>query len=119
MDDEEAIINVTRSTLEKLGYTVVAKTNSLEALTAFQQSPYTFDLVITDQTMPQMTGIMLASHIKKIRPTLPIILCTGFSEDATPEKALMAGISAHLYKPIGLTDLAKTIQGVMNKTAAG
>jgi CheY-like chemotaxis protein len=119
VDDEAAITEVTRRTLEKLGYTVVAKTSSLEALAAFQQSPHTFDLVITDQTMPDLTGIMLAGQIKKIRPRLPIILCTGFSEDATPEKSLLTGISAHLYKPFGLADLAKTIQKVLIKSEAG
>jgi PAS domain S-box-containing protein len=110
VDDEEALVKMMGQSLGKLGYAVTTMTSSLSALAAFQQSPQVFDLVITDQTMPHMTGIHLTRELKKIRPGLPIILCTGYSEEATPEKALMAGVTVHLYKPVSIHDLAKAIQ---------
>jgi PAS domain S-box-containing protein len=110
VDDEEAIVDMAQKTLERMGYTVTAKVNSAEALTIFQTSPQEYDVVITDQTMPQLTGMDLAREIKKNRPDLPIILCTGYSEEATPEKALEAGITAYLYKPVSSRDLTQAIQ---------
>ncbi len=115
VDDEEVIVDLEDRTLQRLGYSVTAKKNSLEALAAFQAAPDSFDLVITDQTMPHMTGLRLARELKKIRPELPIILCTGFSEEASPEKALQAGISIHLFKPVSTRDLAQAIQKAMDK----
>jgi PAS domain S-box-containing protein len=112
IDDEESIVRLMSQTLEKLGHTVITQTNSLSALTLFQQSPQAFTLVITDQTMPHLTGMKLAQKIKALRPELPIILCTGFNEDATPEAAHRIGISAHLYKPVSIHELARTIQQV-------
>ncbi len=115
IDDEVAIVNLMEEALNKLGYSVTPMTDSVEALTIFQQCPQSFDLVITDQTMPRITGINLAHKLRTIRPKIPIILCTGFSEDATPEKALLAGVSAHFYKPVSIQELAETIQKFMAK----
>jgi CheY-like chemotaxis protein len=110
VDDEAGIVDLEEMTLKKLGYQVTAKKDSLEALAAFKAAPDSFDVVITDQTMPRMTGLALTQEIKKIRPEIPVILCTGFSEEATPEKALQAGVSMHLFKPISKSDLAHAVQ---------
>jgi PAS domain S-box-containing protein len=110
VDDETAIADMAKKTLERMGYTVTAKVDSLEALKNFQNSPQEYDVVVTDQTMPQLTGMDLAREMKKIRPELPIILCTGYSEETTPEKALEAGITSYLYKPVSSRDLTQAIQ---------
>jgi PAS domain S-box-containing protein len=116
VDDEETIVKMMSRSLGKLGYTVTAMTSSLSALAAFQQSPQAFDLVITDQTMPHLTGVHLTRELKKIRPDLPVILCTGFSEEATPEKAHAAGVTVHLYKPLSIHDLTRAIQTSTRQT---
>jgi len=87
VDDEKAIIEITQKILKSLGYAVEARTGSLDALELFKAMPAKFDLVITDMTMPQMTGDALARELMKIRPGIPVILCTGFSENITREKA--------------------------------
>ncbi len=99
--------------LERLGYEVVTSTNSLEALEAFRAMPQRFDLVITDQTMPQMTGGQLAQALRRIRPDIPIILCTGFSYTMNADKAQAQGIDAFLMKPFRARDLAVTVQQVL------
>lgn len=113
VDDEHLIAEMTKLLLQKLGYSVQTSSGSLEALETFRSSPDYFDLIITDQTMPHMTGLDLAKEIKKIRPDVPVILCTGYSETADPEKALGTGISAFLYKPVLTEDLAETIRKVL------
>jgi PAS domain S-box-containing protein len=110
VDDEEPIVNLGRRSLEKLGYSVVGETCSAKALERIQADPMKFDLVLTDQTMPQLTGIALAQEIWKIRPNLPIIICTGFSELLSSEKATSMGFRALLNKPYTLAELAQTIQ---------
>jgi CheY-like chemotaxis protein len=92
VDDEEALARWGQLTLEPLGYHVVACTSSTEALRLFQHAPQAFDLLITDQTMPGMTGEVLAREVWRIRPELPIILCTGTSLTMTPVKAERLGI---------------------------
>ncbi len=114
VDDEHLIAEMTKLLLQKLGYNVQTSSGSLEALEIFRASPDYFDLIITDQTMPHMTGIDLSREIKKIRPDVPVILCTGYSETADPEKALGSGISAFLYKPVLTEDLAETIRNVLD-----
>ena len=101
--------------LEALGYRVVAKTSSTEALEAFRAHPDEFDLVITDQTMPHMTGKILAKELMRIRPDIHIILCTGYSEVITEEKAKAMGIREFVMKPIVTRDMAKTIRNVLDK----
>ena len=92
VDDEDILVELNKQRLSKLGYEVVATTSSIDALDIFRKGPDTFDLVITDQTMPNLTGIDLASELLKIRATIPIILCTGHSETVSSEKAKEAGI---------------------------
>ncbi len=115
VDDEAALIRAAHAMLAHLGYTVTAYTNSDEAFTCFQAAPHTFDLVITDQTMPNMTGEVLSQAVRQIRPDIPIILCTGFSHVMTQENALSMGINAFLHKPLTIHDLGDAIQRVLDE----
>ncbi|HSR36725.1 MAG TPA: response regulator, partial [Desulfurivibrionaceae bacterium] len=110
VDDEEAIVRIARRGLERLGCQVTAFTSSTQALLAFQNSPYTFDAVLTDQTMPNLTGLDLARRMMDIRPDLPIILTTGYSRTVSAEQAKAAGIRAFLMKPLSLTELGRALQ---------
>jgi CheY-like chemotaxis protein len=102
--------------LERLGYRVTVRTSSLEALTTFQNHADQFDLVITDQTMPGMTGIDLARRMMQIRADIPVILCTGFSTQISEEKAKAAGIREFALKPLTKSDLATLIRKVLGTT---
>lgn len=113
VDDEVMLIDVQKDALESLKYQVVVVSSPDEALNLFSSSPDDFDLVITDMTMPKMTGDVLAKEILKIRPDIPVILCTGFSEMITKEKALAAGIRDFLMKPVKIQDLAESVQKVL------
>ncbi|WP_447969477.1 response regulator [Nitrospira sp. M1] len=113
VDDEEPLTQLGQKMLQQLGYEAVVRTNSLEALRVFRHDPFHFDVVITDQTMPHLTGDALARELLSIRPELPIILCTGFSYTMTPEKATALGIRAFLMKPILSHELAQTIHRVL------
>jgi CheY-like chemotaxis protein len=93
---------------------VVARTSSVEALAIFKVQPYNFDLVITDMTMPNMTGDKLAVEIMKIRPDIPTILCTGFSSVISEEKARALGIRAFITKPILRHELAVKIREALD-----
>ena len=115
VDDEEAQVETVRNMLERLGYKVVAKTDSGEALALFRRNPRLFDLVITDQTMPQMTGVKLAEELLRIRPDLPVILCTGFSETVDANAAQASGIRRFLMKPFSVREMAETIRRVLEK----
>ena len=115
MDDERAIVDFAKSHLEESGYHVLAYVNSLDAIEAFRHNPNTVDIVITDQTMPDCTGEMLAQEMLAIRPNIPIILCTGFSHVMTEERALSMGIRAFLLKPFSTEDLSRTIQRVLGR----
>ncbi len=114
VDDEETLIHLGKQMLEKFGFQVVAASGSMEALDAFRFAPESFDLVITDRTMPEMTGIELAREIKKTRPGLPIILCTGFSESINAEKARECGFSGFIMKPVSMVELAGAIRGALD-----
>jgi len=113
VDDEEMLIDVEKDALENLKYQVVAVSSAHEALKIFSSTPDDFDLVITDMTMPKMTGDVLAREILKIRPDIPVILCTGFSETITREKALASGIKDFLMKPVKIQDLAESVQNAL------
>ena len=119
VDDEVDLTNLAREILEFLGYTVITKTNSTAALEAYRADPDGFDIVITDQTMPTLTGLELAKELLGIRPDLPIILCTGFSEQINPEKAQALGISGFLFKPILIPDLAQSIRRALDEKHPG
>ncbi|WP_447964917.1 PAS domain S-box protein [Nitrospira sp. Ecomares 2.1] len=114
VDDEVSITEVLKEFLEHLGYTVTVRINPLEALEVFRMNPHQFDCLITDQTMPTLGGDLLSREILKIRPDMPIILCTGFSHTIDMEKALEQGISAFLYKPILLDQLSQTLTRVLS-----
>ncbi len=114
VDDQNIIVEIERQMLERLGYHITARTSSIEALEAFRANPDKFDLIITDMTMPNMTGDKLAAELINIRSDIPIILCTGFSEVMTKEKAEHLGIKGFLMKPIILKDLSSTIRKVLD-----
>ena len=115
VDDEKVAVDAIQLMLENLGYHVTARTSSIETLEAFRNNPQEFDLVITDQTMPNMTGRDLAKEIMSIRTDIPIILCTGFSEQIDKDKAKAMGISAFVMKPIIMHEMANTIREVLDK----
>jgi len=118
VDDEEQLVRMGQSMLERLGYHVTTRTSSVEALETFRAQPDRFDLVITDQTMPNMTGVRLAKELMRIRPNIPIILTTGFSEVVTPEVAKSVGIRDYIMKPVVAHDLATAIRGVLDESNA-
>ncbi len=114
VDDEEMVVDVTGKILERLGFAVVAKTSSLDALETFQEKPDEFDLVITDQVMPNMTGTQLAKKLISIRPDIPVILCSGFPENINLEEVESIGIKKFIMKPIGRNIIAKIIRAVLD-----
>jgi DNA-binding NtrC family response regulator len=101
--------------LESLGYTVVAETNSLKALKTFVADPQGFALVITDMTMPNLRGDELARKMIAIRPGMPVILCTGFSELINEKQARELGISEFVMKPYSVADFAAIIRKVLSR----
>jgi CheY-like chemotaxis protein len=115
VDDEVQIVRLIQQMLERLGYQVALRTSSLETLEVFRAKPDKFDLVITDLTMPNMTGDRLAKKLMKIRSDIPIILCTGFSEKMSLEKSNALGIKGFLMKPVVKSDLAKTVRKVLDE----
>jgi len=115
VDDEAVIVHVWQHVLESLGYTVVACTNSVEALAMFTAAPQAFDLVITDQTMPRLTGEALVGEIRRIRPQMPIILCTGFSHTMTAAQATALGINAFVMKPLAIREFSRVIRQVLEQ----
>ncbi len=114
VDDEASIVQLIEKMLGQLGYAVTACTGSSEALLAYGRDPEAFDLVITDMTMPRMTGDKMALEMMKIRPDIRIILCTGHSEKIREEEALSLGIKGFLRKPIQRKILAEKIREVLN-----
>ncbi|MEE8395436.1 MAG: response regulator, partial [bacterium] len=100
--------------LENLGYAVTAFTDSSKALKAFRANPDRFDLVVTDQSMPKMTGERLVPKLRKIRGDIPIILCTGHSATINPENSKAIGINAFLYKPVAQQVLGRAVREVLD-----
>ncbi len=115
VDDDEEIVSMGKQMLEYFGYQVTTKTDGTEALDVFREAPDKFDLVITDQTMPDITGVEIARKLLTIRSDIPIILMTGFSEMVTPESAKTMGIHEFILKPIVLNDLGRAIQRALKK----
>lgn len=114
VDDEKAMVDAIQPMIERLGYKVAARTSSIEGLEAFRANTDKFDLVITDFTMPNMTGMELAKELLKLRPDIPIILCTGYSEHINEDKAKISGVRAFLMKPIVLSEIANAIRKVLD-----
>ncbi len=115
VDDEETIVHLQKSFLERHGYEVVGFTSSVDALDHFRKTRNSWDLMITDQTMPQMTGEKLVREVLKIRPDLPIIICTGYSSQISEEKARSLGIKAYALKPIDMKYFELLVRGVLSE----
>lgn len=113
IDDDEVLVDIWKQILNEQGYSVTVISDSQDALRQFSVDPDFFDLVITDQTMPGLTGMELIGQLKQIRPDLPTIICTGYSARITEEKAREQGASAFLMKPPDLSELARTIREVL------
>jgi signal transduction histidine kinase/CheY-like chemotaxis protein len=118
VDDEAPIIRSGSFLLESLGYKVTGINSSLEALKLFRSNPAEFDMVITDMTMPGMTGDKLAMEMMKIRPDLPVILCTGYSNKISEKEAAGIGIRAFLYKPVVKNDMATIVRKQLDDALA-
>jgi len=115
VDDDPAIANLGKIMLEQLGYKVSVRSNGIDALKLFRSDPERFDLVMTDMTMPVMTGEGLSLEIMRIRPNIPVILCTGFSHAMDRKKALALGIREFLMKPLVRRDVATTVRRVLDQ----
>ncbi len=115
VDDEEMLAELGGRMLERLGYEITVKSSSKDALETFKLNPETFDLVITDQSMPNMSGSELSAELLNIRPDIPIILCTGFSKKISEKKAKEIGIKEFLLKPLDREQLTKTIRKVLDE----
>ncbi|MGD9733905.1 MAG: PAS domain S-box protein [Desulfamplus sp.] len=116
VDDEPSIARLVCQMFERLGYEVTTRVSSIEALEAFKENPHKFDIVVSDMSMPAMTGDQLAYEVKKIRPKIPFIICTGFSERINKENADAIGVDGFLMKPIIKSDMAQMIRKVLDKT---
>jgi CheY-like chemotaxis protein len=115
IDDEEIQVRSLQHALERLGYRITGKTDPREALEAFRKQPDAFDLVITDQTMPELTGAQVVRELLRLRPDLPVILCTGFSETIDEEGARALGVRDFAMKPLNVRDLAGRIRKALRK----
>ena len=115
VDDEKVLVDIGEQMLKKLGYKVDSRTSPYEALEAFKATPSKYDVVITDMTMPKMSGENFSEEILKIRSDIPIIICTGFSNMMSPEKANATGIKDFLMKPLTMRELSKSIRHVLNQ----
>ncbi|MCK4838064.1 MAG: response regulator, partial [Desulfobulbaceae bacterium] len=115
VDDEEILATMGKVMLERLGYHVTAKQSSLEALEAFQNQADEFDLVVTDLTMPDITGVELARMMLQIRPDIPIILCTGYSSTVNEDVAKAQGVKGFALKPLTRSGIAKLVRQVLDE----
>jgi PAS domain S-box-containing protein len=116
LDDEEILADMGRTMLERLGYSVVVHTDSEQALRDFADSPGQFDLVITDQTMPKMTGVAFAEKLLHVRPDIPIILCTGYSDLVSHETTRAKGIRELVMKPLARKEMVDVIDRVLESS---
>ena len=115
VDDEKSLVDMATQMLTRIGYEVVGKTDSTEALEIFQANPDKFGLVITDQTMPKMEGTELAGKLMNTRPDIPIILCTGYSESVNSESVKALGIRKLVMKPVNWEEISKIIRKILDK----
>ncbi len=119
VDDEEDIVKMRTGMLSSLGYRLLPATNPEQALSYFTKERERIDLMITDHTMPRMTGLQLAAQVSALKPGLPIILCSGYSEAVTPEEAVKAGVHRFLAKPLDMRLLATAIREVLPNQERG
>jgi signal transduction histidine kinase/CheY-like chemotaxis protein len=115
IDDEQVLVGMGKEILENLGYSVETRTSSVDVLALFATQPYHYDLVITDMTMPNMTGDKLAMELKRIRPDIPIVLCTGYSEANLEDRIKNIGVSSLVMKPIVSANIAKAIRKALDQ----
>ncbi|MFZ0931851.1 MAG: PAS domain S-box protein [Syntrophobacteraceae bacterium] len=113
VDDESTVMEMGTRLLEHLGYNVTSQTDSVKALEVFRSSPDEFDLVITDYTMPKLTGLDFAMEVLRIRPDMPVLLCTGFSEKITPESVKELGVEL-LLKPYGMRQISEMVRKILD-----
>lgn len=118
VDDETSLVELGTNMLGRLGYKVTGLNSSSQALELFNQDPHAFDLVVTDQTMPGVSGADLARRFLRTRPELPIILCTGFSAQISRDTARKMGISRFLMKPVEISEIARVVREVLDETKA-
>ncbi|MDD9301367.1 MAG: response regulator [Desulfobacter sp.] len=116
VDDDPQVLRLEREILERSGYTVQIETSSKTALALVRTNPDLFDLIVTDMTMPEMTGDLLTQKVRKICPGIPIIICTGFSERMDPKRAQTLGVNWVLSKPVSKSDLVKTVRDALDGT---
>ncbi|MCP4551375.1 MAG: response regulator, partial [Bacteroidetes bacterium] len=116
VDDEVSVANLEGQMLSRLGYHLTVETNSEDALRAFRSNPDFYDLVISDMTMPNMTGDQLAKELLSIKADIPIIICTGFSERINKEQAEAIGVNGFLMKPVIKSEMAKMVRKVLDET---
>jgi len=119
VDDEESLVNMVQDMLHYLGYKVIPAMGSMEALDAFRTLPEQFDLVITDLTMPEMSGFALADELLKIRPDIPILLCTGLGQAITVKEAISRGIRQVLMKPFTMENCAIIVREILDEGKTG
>jgi CheY-like chemotaxis protein/two-component sensor histidine kinase len=118
VDDEEMVVHIANLMLERLGYQVTSHTDSAEALEAFRADPGAYDLVISDMTMPKMTGDRLAAELLKIRPGLPVIICTGYSERMGQGEIEAIGVRGFLKKPISISDISRKVRDILDAASS-
>ncbi len=117
VDDEELIVNMSRQMLSRFGYTVLSFTSSREAMAHFMKHDREIDLVITDLTMPEMSGVELARRMMDIRPDLPVILCTGYSEEMNRDRAMALGIARFVQKPLVMEEMLRIVRSVLDQSS--
>ena len=118
VDDEESLLVAGKGLLERYGHEVTVKTDGAEALEAFRADPDAFDVVITDQTMPRLTGAQLARELRQLRPELPVVITTGYSESVDAESIREVGAAAYLAKPFGARELFRVLREVLDERRA-
>ncbi len=119
VDDEAMIVKMEQKMLERLGYIVTSRIGSIEALDLFKSDPDAFELVITDMTMPRMSGLQLTTEIRKIRPDIPVIICTGFSDQINEKNSSASGVQGYVAKPVRLKEIGKIIRDVLDAPDKG
>ena len=115
VDDEASLVEVFEEMLDWLGYQIDTAMNGADALEIFKADPRRFDLIITDQNMPDITGEQLAGELTAVRPDIPVIICTGFSDEISRETAEKSGVREFIQKPIEMRQLAKMIRQVLDQ----
>ncbi len=114
VDDDPLVLEVATDMLQELGFAVRSETRAAAALAVFEADPQAFDLVLTDMTMPGMTGDVLAERLKRCRPDIPVILCSGYTEEQIPERTRMQGIDEFLMKPLFMGPLSQLVRKVLD-----